>query len=68
MTNEDDGYIWSVALPPNGTVVEQKSYDRALMIVREMYKMGVPITLLREVKPQGPYEQIPVTFIGYEDD
>lgn len=67
MKNADE-YQWSVALPPDGLCVEQKSYDRALAIVREMHKMGVRVALLRETMGGGPYEEIPVTFVGYEDD
>lgn len=68
MTNEDEDYIWSVALPPLGLVVTQRDYSNALCIVTEMRKMGVPVALLREPKPEGPYEQVHVHFVGYEDD
>lgn len=68
MKNEDEDYLWSVALPPLGLVVTQRDYTNALCIVREMHKMGVTVTLLREPKPEGPYEQVPVHFVGYDDE
>ena len=68
MMKNADEYEWSVALPPDGIVVAQKSQDRALMIVREMYKMGVDVALLREPLGGGPYERVPVEFVGYDDE
>ena len=61
-------YNWAIALPLTGIVISQTDYSNALAVVSEFYKMGIHVPLLREPAEGGPYEEVKITYVGFDDE